>query len=172
MAESAKRRSCFHQSLNLDGLGFSWQPFWWLRCNYCEDQATVVIVSILIKFFDTGVGRPSSRRRWGSTTSNVALETRGRRWGSLSCQTWSRWPCWCWFRWWSYDDVGYWGVCQVQCRRKTCLTKVPAMIQPLLYWLAECTPVTRLKCKSFWAPETSVLLTVFECLRSNIPRSI
>ena len=52
MAESAKRRSCFHQSLNLDGLGFSWQPFWWLRCNYCEDQATVVILMILIKFFD------------------------------------------------------------------------------------------------------------------------
>ena len=144
MAESAKRRSCF-QSLNLDREGFSWQLFWWLRCNYCEDQLKVVIVMILIKFFDTGVGRPSSRRRWGSTTSNVALETRGRRWGSLSCQTWSRWPCWCWFRWWLYD-VGYWGVCQAQCRRKTCLTKVPAendsAAAPLLtlalltlYWL-------------------------------------
>ena len=35
MAESAKRRSCF-QSLNLDGEGFPWQPFWWLRCNYLQ----------------------------------------------------------------------------------------------------------------------------------------
>ena len=153
MAESAKRRSCF-QSLNLDGEGFFLATI------------LVIMLQLLRRSSNSGyrhdldqvlrqawAGRPSSRRRWGSTTSNVALETRGRRWGSLSCQTWSRWPCWCWFRWF-YDAVGYWGVCQVQCRRKTCLTKVPAMIQPLLYWLAECTPVTRLKCKSFWAPET------------------